>query len=65
MSDVVTVPGKKLKAMQVEIAQLEAENERLKNMIEVLKMVVMESPESLELAIAILEAHNDDALGGE
>jgi len=31
MSDAVTVPGKKLKAMQDRIAQLEAENERLRN----------------------------------
>jgi len=30
MSDAVTVPGKKPKAMQDRIAQLEAENERLK-----------------------------------
>jgi len=30
MSDVVTVPGKKLKAMQIEIAQLEAETKRLR-----------------------------------
>lgn len=34
MSDAVTVPGRKLKAMQEQIAQLEAENKLLKAEVE-------------------------------
>jgi len=45
--------------------ELEAENERLKNTIEILKMVVMESPEALKLARDILDTHNNKTIGGE